>query len=66
MKRYEYTIHYMALIGGKSKEQQVLEALNHFGEEGWRLNRMYGDIRLRSLLNWRGGLNLILEREATS
>ena len=63
MKRYEYKIHYLKLSSGKPREEQVLEALNGLGNEGWRLNRLYGEVSLRSLASWKGGLNLLLERE---
>jgi len=63
MKRYEYRIHYLKLETGKPNEEQLLQSLNRFGEEGWRLNRLYGEVSLRSLASWKGGLNLLLERE---
>ncbi len=65
MKRYEYKVHYLKLEAGKPNEQQILEALNRFGGEGWRLNRLYGEMSLRALSSWKGGLNLLLEREST-
>jgi len=63
MKRYEYRVHYLKLEAGKPKEEQLLQTLNRFGEEGWRLNRLYGEASLRSLASWKGGINLLLERE---
>jgi hypothetical protein len=63
MKRYEYRVHYLKLETGKPNEEQLLQSLNRFGEEGWRLNRLYGEVSLRSLASWKGGLNLLLERE---
>lgn len=63
MKRFEYKIHYLNLETGRSNEEQILEALNGFGQEGWRLNRLYGEVSLRNLTSWRGGLNFLLERE---
>ena len=63
MKRYEYRVHYLRLETGKPNEEQLLQSLNRFGEEGWRLNRLYGEVSLRSLASWKGGLNLLLERE---
>ena len=63
MKRYEYRTHYLKLETGKPKEEQLLQTLNRFGEEGWRLNRLYGEVSLRSLASWKRGLNLLLERE---
>jgi hypothetical protein len=65
MKKYEYKVHYLKLETGKPNEQQILEALNQFGSEGWRLNRLYGEMSLRALSSWKGGLNLLLEREIT-
>ena len=63
MKRYEYKIHYLKLETGKPNEEQLLEALNQFGNDGWRLNRLYGEVSLRSLASWKGGINVLLERE---
>ena len=63
MKRYEYRIEYMKLAAGKENEEQILEALNSFGKEGWRLNRMYGEVSMRSMVSWKGGYDLLLERE---
>ena len=62
-KQYEYKIHYLALETGKGNEEQIVEALNEFGKDGWRLNRLYGEVSLRSITSWKGGLNLLLERE---
>jgi hypothetical protein len=63
MKRYEYKLHYLKLKTGKPNEEQLIEALNQFGNDGWRLNRLYGEASPRSLASWKGGLNLLLERE---
>ncbi len=63
MKKYEYKSHYLELETGKSNKQQVLDALNKFGGEGWRLNRLTGESGLKSLFTAKGGLNLLLERE---
>jgi hypothetical protein len=65
MKKYEYRVHYLKLETGRPNEQQIVEALNRFGREGWRLNRLYGEMSLRALSSWKGGLNLLLEREIT-
>jgi hypothetical protein len=62
-KRYEYKLYYLQLVQGKANDDQLLDALNAFGKEGWRLNRLYGEVSLRSITSWRGGLNLLLERE---
>ncbi len=62
-KQYEYKIHYLALETGEGNEEQLVEALNEFGKDGWRLNRLYGEFSLRSITSWKGGLNLLLERE---
>ncbi len=62
-KKYEYKIHYLALETGRNNEDQLIAALNTFGTDGWRLNRMYGEVSLRSIASWKGGLNLLLERE---
>jgi hypothetical protein len=63
MKKVEYKIEYIKLETGSPNEEQLLDALNCFGQEGWCLNRLYGEISLRNLASWRGGLNLLLERE---
>ena len=60
---YEYKIHYLQLEVGRDNEEQLVDALNAFGKEGWRLNRMYGEVSLRSITSWKGGLNFLLERE---
>ena len=61
--QYEYKIHYLQLEIGRKNEDQLLDALNTFGKDGWRLNRLYGEASLRSITSWKGGLNLLLERE---
>ncbi len=66
MKKYEYRIEYLKLETGTTNEDQLLDALNKWGVDGWRLNRLYGEASLRSLTSWRGGLNLLLERESDS
>ncbi len=63
MKRYEYKSHYLKFETGKPNKQQVLDTLNKFGSEGWRLNRLSGEVGLRSLTSLKGGMNLLLERE---
>lgn len=62
--KYEYRIHYLKLEAGRDNEEQLVAALNSFGKDGWRLNRLYGEASLRSITSWKGGLNLLLEREA--
>lgn len=62
-KQYEYKIHYLQLEVGRGNEEQLVDALNDFGKKGWRLNRLYGEASLRSITSWKGGLNLLLERE---
>lgn len=63
LRKYEYRIHYLELKTGAPNDQQLPDAVNAFGADGWRLNRLYGEVSLRSLSSWRGGLNLLLERE---
>jgi hypothetical protein len=63
--QYEYKIHYLKLETARDNEEQLVAALNSFGKEGWRLNRLYGEVSLRSITSWKGGLNLLLERETT-
>lgn len=64
MKQYEYKIEYVAFKGEGSKQDQLLVALNELGREGWCLNRMFADFSLKTCTSWKGGLNLMLEREA--
>ncbi len=64
-KQYEYKIHYLKLEAGINNEEQLIAALNTFGKDGRRLNRLYGEVSLRSITSWKGGLNLLLERETT-
>ena len=63
MKRYECRVEFLKRKVGQSKVEQILAALNVSGQEGWRLNRLYGESSLRTLASWKGGLNLQLERE---
>ncbi len=65
-KRYEYRVEYLKLTTGKGTLEQIVEALNRFGAEGWRFNRMYGEAGLRSLTSWKGGVNLLQERETAA
>ena len=63
MNRFEYRIEFLKLVTGKKNEEQILDALNAFGQDGWRLNRLYGEVSLRTMASWKGGFNLLLERE---
>ena len=63
MKRYEYKVEYLKLKIGSSREDQVLDEINVHGRDGWRLNRLFADLRLRTFTSWKGGINLLLERE---
>lgn len=63
MKKYEYRIEFLKLVTGRKNEDQILDALNAFGKDGWRLNRLYGEVSLRTMASWKGGFNLLLERE---
>ncbi|MCP4712787.1 MAG: hypothetical protein GY869_29515 [Planctomycetes bacterium] len=62
MKQYGYKTYYLKFETGISSEEQILEKLNEFGKEGWRLNRMYGEVSLRSLASLKGGVNFLLEK----
>ncbi len=64
MKTYEYRIEFLKLTTGKKNETQLLDALNAFGKDGWRLNRLSGEVSLRTLASVKGGVNLLLERES--
>jgi hypothetical protein len=50
-------------VSGQDNHEQRVEALNLFGERGWRLNQLFGESSLRTLMSWKGGLNLSFERE---
>lgn len=39
MTRYEYRIEPLKFSRGRSQEDQLMETLNLFGQEGWRFNR---------------------------
>jgi calcineurin-like phosphoesterase len=36
MHRFEYRVENVAIKRGRSKEQQVVDALNDWGKKGWR------------------------------
>jgi len=67
MKRYEYRTETLSFPGGphrrgaEKNEEKFLEALNNFGQDGWRLKRIFGDTR-NTIFKWSGSLNLLLER----
>jgi len=63
MKKYEYKSYYLKLETGKNRKQQIMDMLNQFGGDGWRLNRLSGELSIKSLLSFMGGVNLLLERE---
>jgi len=64
MARYEYKVHYIRFDGPlRDRERRLLDELNIVGQEGWRLNRLYPDFKLRTMLSWGGGLNMLLERQ---
>ncbi len=63
MKRFEYRVEPLVFTLGGSKKDQTLEALNRYGQEGWRLNRIEGGLLGRPQLSWGGGVMLLLERE---
>ena len=66
MKRFEYKIEYLKFEVGRDNEEQILEFLNLFGQDGWRMIRQYGEISMRSITSWKGGHNFLLEREIQS
>ena len=63
MKRYEYRIEPLTFSLGSSTRDQMLKALNRFGQEGWRLNRHERGLFGYPALSWKGGIMLLLERE---
>lgn len=66
MKKFEYKIEYLKLEVGRDNEEQILESLNRFGQDGWRMVRQYGEISMRSIASFKGGMNFLLERELQS
>ena len=62
-KHYEYKLHYMIFDSEPSREEQLIGALNTFGQDGWRVNRLSGELSWRNIMSWKGGLNLLVERE---
>ena len=63
MKRYEYRIEPLTFSRGSTTKDQMLEALNRFGQEGWRLNRTESRLFGLPPFSWKGSINLLLERE---
>ena len=63
MKKYEYKSYYLKFETGKPRKQHILDVLNNFGNDGWRLNRLTGELGIKSILSFMGGVNLLLERE---
>ena len=64
MKCYECKMHYLRLSLGSSQEEQVVAALNGFGQEGWCVNHIMRCEAHNQPFSWGGALNLLLEREA--
>jgi len=54
-------MEFLKFVTGKKNEEQLIVALNAFGKDGWRLNRLYG--ATQAMFSWKGGTNLLLERE---
>ena len=48
MKKYEYKSYYLKFETGKPRKQHILDALNDFGNDGWRLNRLTGEFGIKS------------------
>ena len=63
MKQYEYKHEYVKFEAGSTREEQILDAANKHGRDGWRLNRLSIEASFRTLVSFRGGINLMLERE---
>jgi hypothetical protein len=63
MKMYEYKSYYLKFDSNKPRKQHILDVLNEFGSDGWRLNRLTGELGIKSILSFMGGVNLLLERE---
>jgi hypothetical protein len=60
MKRCEYRIELLKFSRGRSQEDQLMEVLNRFGQEGWRFNRIQC-VLVFPFFSW--NLKLLLERE---
>lgn len=64
MGQFEYRVHYVGFdCPLRDRERRLVNELNAVGKEGWRLNRLYPDFKLRTFTSWGGGLNMLLERE---
>lgn len=66
MTRYEYRMELLTLSRGRSREDQIVDALNRFGQEGWRLNSVQRSSAFPHgtfLGAMKASLALLLERE---
>jgi hypothetical protein len=62
MKRYEYRIELLTFSCRRRSDEEILEALNRFGQEGWRHNRTFSSF---PSVSWKANVKLLLERELT-
>lgn len=64
MASYEYRMHYVRFDGPlRDREKRLVDELNVVAKEGWRLNRLYPDFKLRTFTSWGGEVNMLLERD---
>lgn len=60
MKRFEYRIEQVILDKGESRAQKLLDLLNYFGQEGWRVSSLVVEPRIAINENQ---IKVLLERE---
>ena len=62
MKRYEYRLELLTFSWRRRRDEEILEALNRFGQEGWRHIRTFSSFHS---ISWKATVKLLLERELT-
>jgi len=62
MKRYEYRLELLTFSCRRRRDEEILEALNRFGQEGWRHHQTFSSF---PSVSWKANVKLLLERELT-
>jgi hypothetical protein len=62
MKRYAYRIELLTFSCRRRSDEEILEALNRFGQEGWRHHQTFSSF---PCVSWKATVKLLLERELT-
>ncbi|MBW4628123.1 MAG: hypothetical protein KME49_22070 [Brasilonema octagenarum HA4186-MV1] len=60
MKRFEYRIEQVIFDKTESRDQQLVDLLNYFGQEGWRVSSLVVEPRIAMNEN---KIKVLLERE---